>query len=158
MGAVLRMVVPVSHCSVTTRQALVRFYIDADMLGLAKVLAAIRLDVTFPGDPGTVIKGRRRAACAIAAPATKDVGWIPIAATHEWVVIARDAAIARRPAKTEAVRTSGARLVALSSHEARETFTQLEVVMSQSRWLGQRYDEPGPYVYSLARTSSRRLI
>jgi hypothetical protein len=29
-----------------------RFYIDADLLGVAKILATVRSDVTFPGDPG----------------------------------------------------------------------------------------------------------
>ena len=29
--------------------AIVRFYVDADVLGLAKILAAIRTDVTYPG-------------------------------------------------------------------------------------------------------------
>ena len=30
----------------------VRFYIDADLLGVAKILAGVRSDVTYPGDPG----------------------------------------------------------------------------------------------------------
>ena len=34
------------------RPATVRFYIDADILGLAKVLVQVRADVTYPGDPG----------------------------------------------------------------------------------------------------------
>jgi len=31
------------------RQATVRFYLDADILGLAKLLVQLRPDVTFPG-------------------------------------------------------------------------------------------------------------
>jgi hypothetical protein len=38
--------------TVPVRPVRVRFYVDADVLGLAKVLAAIRPDVTDPGDPG----------------------------------------------------------------------------------------------------------
>jgi hypothetical protein len=34
------------------RPARVRYYIDADLLGLAKILVQIRTDVTYPGDPG----------------------------------------------------------------------------------------------------------
>jgi hypothetical protein len=34
------------------KPAEVRYYIDADILGLARVLAALRPDVTYPGDPG----------------------------------------------------------------------------------------------------------
>lgn len=43
----------------------VRFYVDADVLGLAKVLAALRNDITFPGDPGAVIHKRHRPPCTI---------------------------------------------------------------------------------------------
>jgi hypothetical protein len=34
---------------VTPREAVVRFCIDADILGLAKVLADLRNDITYPG-------------------------------------------------------------------------------------------------------------
>jgi hypothetical protein len=33
------------------RAAQVRIYVDADMLGLGKILASLRNDVTYPGDP-----------------------------------------------------------------------------------------------------------
>jgi hypothetical protein len=41
------------------KPALVQFYVDADVLGLAKILAQIRSDVTYPGDPGGRVKGGR---------------------------------------------------------------------------------------------------
>jgi hypothetical protein len=34
------------------KPAIVRFYVDADVLGLAKILVQVRSDVTYPGDPG----------------------------------------------------------------------------------------------------------
>jgi hypothetical protein len=42
------------------RAAQVRIYVDADVLGLGKVLADLRNDVTYPGDPGAVIHKRQR--------------------------------------------------------------------------------------------------
>ena len=36
------------------RAAQVRFYVDADLLGLGKILGSLRDDVTYPGDPGAV--------------------------------------------------------------------------------------------------------
>jgi hypothetical protein len=33
------------------RAAQVRFYVDADILGLGKILGSLRNDVTYPGDP-----------------------------------------------------------------------------------------------------------
>jgi hypothetical protein len=34
------------------KPAAVHYYIDADVLGLAKILVQVRPDVTYPGDPG----------------------------------------------------------------------------------------------------------
>ncbi len=45
------------------RAAQVRFCVDADVLGLGKILAGLRNDVTYPGDPGAVIHKRERAPC-----------------------------------------------------------------------------------------------
>jgi hypothetical protein len=53
------------------RPAEVRFYFDADLLGLAKVLARRRPGVTYPGDPGAVINKRQRSPCPVRSPATK---------------------------------------------------------------------------------------
>jgi hypothetical protein len=54
------------------RPAEVRFYFDADVIGVAKVIAALRSDVTYPGDVGATIHKRIRAACPITDPATAD--------------------------------------------------------------------------------------
>jgi hypothetical protein len=51
------------------KPAPVQFYLDADVLGLAKILVQIRGDVTYPGDPGGRVKGGRiRAACRSPTP------------------------------------------------------------------------------------------
>jgi hypothetical protein len=42
------------------RLAAVRFYIDADLLGLAKILVQVRSDVTYPGDSGGELFKRHR--------------------------------------------------------------------------------------------------
>ena len=52
--------------------ATVRFYFDADVLGVAKVVAALRYDATYPGDPGATINKRIRPACPVTTPAVKD--------------------------------------------------------------------------------------
>ena len=59
------------------RPATVRFYFDADVLGLAKVIVSLRSDVTYPGDPGGVVHRRWRPPCSITSPATSDEDWIP---------------------------------------------------------------------------------
>ena len=63
------------------RPATVRFYFDADLLGLAKLLCRERADFTYPGDPGGRIKKRERPPSPIKTPAAPDSKWIPTVAT-----------------------------------------------------------------------------
>ncbi len=115
------------------RRAEVRFYCDADVLGMAKVLARLRPDVTFPGDAGGLIHRRRRDACPISSPAALDTEWIPIVATEGWVIITRDSRIQERPGELAAVKEHSAKMVALTGQEALNTWLQLEIVFSQWR-------------------------
>lgn len=48
------------------------FYVDADILGLGKVLAGIRPDVTYPGDPGGRVKGAESGPPAQSAIRTRE--------------------------------------------------------------------------------------
>jgi hypothetical protein len=138
-----------------TKPATVRFYFDADVLGLAKVVAPLRPDVTYPGDPGATIHRRYRLPCPITDPQTDDVVWIPETARQQWLIITRDSRIQHHRAEIEAVRSSGARMIALASEEARDTWRQLEIVMCQWRAIERRLDEPGPFIYTASRTALR---
>ena len=62
----------------------IRFYIDADLLGVARILADARSDVTYPGGRG--LDGFGRPPCPI-QPGDKDVDWIPRVARAGWIVI-----------------------------------------------------------------------
>lgn len=99
------------------KPAVVRFYLDADVLGLAHVVAGLRSDATYPGDPGAVIKRRERSARPIADPATKDDMWIPQVASLGWLIVTRDSRIQQHRAEIEAVKGSNARMVALAGDE-----------------------------------------
>ena len=78
------------------KPAIVRYYVDADVLGLAKILVQVRGDVTYPGDPGGPVKGGRvRAPYAITQVDTYDEIWISETARQGWLVITRDRAIMR---------------------------------------------------------------
>jgi hypothetical protein len=137
------------------RPAIVRFYIDADVLGLAKILVTIRSDVTYPGDPGGVVHRRQRHACPITTADTPDEIWIPETARREWLIITRDSRIQHHRAEIEAVRTSGARMIALAGVDAGGTWEQLETLMNQWRAIQRRLDEPGPFIYTATRTTLR---
>lgn len=130
----------------------VRFYVDADVLGLAKAIVRLRNDVTFPGDPGGVLHRRQRAACPVTEPSTPDPVWIPEVTRRGWLIITRDSNIAVRRAEIVAVRESGARMVALGGTDAIGTWAQLEVLMRWWRSIERLLDEDGPFIYRATRT------
>jgi uncharacterized protein with PIN domain len=139
------------------KPAEVRVYIDADLLGLARVLAGLRVDVTFPGDPGTIIHKRQRPPCPIASPAVKDSEWIPQVAGRGWLIITRDRHIQEHRLEIAAVREHGARMVALTAADAGSVFGQLEVVMSRWRDIERCLAEPPPFIYAATRTTMRQI-
>ena len=129
------------------KSAAVRFYFDADVLGLAHVIAGLRPDSTYPGDPGGVLHRQLRQPCPITSPGVKDPVWIPLVADLGWLIITRDARIQEHRAEIAAVRDSGARMVALGSREATGTFEQLEILMSQWRAIEACLSQNGPFIY-----------
>jgi PIN like domain len=140
------------------KPAPVQFYIDADVLGLAKILVQVRGDVTYPGDPGGKVKGGRiRAPCPITDMAAPDDVWIPETARQEWLIITRDRHIQEHRAEIAAVKSSGARLVTLAGAEAVDTFHQLEALMCNWRPIVRLRERPGPFICIVTRTTLREL-
>ena len=113
--------------------AKVRFYVDADVLGLAKLLVRVRNDVTYPGDPVGVLYKRERPPCPIASPAVLDPDWIPEVTSQDWLIVTRDANIAVNRAEIAAVRDNNARMVTLASREAKGTWEQPESIRPSGR-------------------------
>jgi hypothetical protein len=142
---------------VPPRPANVRFYFDEDVLGLAKVVAALRSEITYPGHPGDVVNKRVRPACVIAS-GVKDPLWIPVVANEGWLIVTRDSAIQRRRAEVAAVRNNGARMVALAGADAGGKWEQLEVLMINWRRIQTWAGEPGPFIYSVTRAGTPRRI
>lgn len=95
----------------------IRFYLDADTLGLAKVIVKLRWDVTYPGDPGGTVKRHVREPCPITTTDVADTAWIPVVAAEGWAIVSRDRKIQRRPAELAAVMGHSAKLFAISSEE-----------------------------------------
>lgn len=100
------------------RPAIVRYYFDADVLGLAKLVCQERGDCTYPGDPIGRVKKFERPPCPVRSTDVRDSDWIPEVARRGWLIITRDRAIQSRRAEIDAVRESGARMVNLT-REAR---------------------------------------
>lgn len=137
------------------RPATVRFYFDADVLGLAKAIGNLRADITWPGDDGGVVHKRVRAPCPIRSTSTPDVEWIPVVARQDWIIITRDSRIQDHRAEIDAVRANSARMIALVGKDARGVWSQLEVFMCQWRAIEATLDQDGPFIYSATRTSLR---
>jgi PIN like domain len=93
------------------KPAQVRFYVDADILGLGRVLAGLRPDVTFPGDPGAVLFKKQRPPRVVTTPATPDTEWIRRVTAEGLLIIIRDRQIQHHLAELQAVRDHGARMV-----------------------------------------------
>jgi len=135
------------------RAAQVRFYVDADVLGLGKILGSIRNDVTYPGDPGAVIRKRRREPCPIASPDVLDTDWIPEVASREWLIVTRDSMIIQNRNKIAAIRENNAKMVALNQRDAQTKWGQLEVFMTQWRRIEALAAERGPFIWRASRTA-----
>ena len=134
------------------KPAQVRFYFDADILGLGKLVSSLRHDCTFPTDPGAVVRKRERGPCSITRTDTPDDEWIPQIARDGLLIITRDSKIQQRVSERKAVQESAARLVVLSGSDAKTVWGQLEVLMSQWRRIEALYEATGPFIKRVTRT------
>jgi hypothetical protein len=135
-----------------------RWYVDADTLGLAKVLVEVRRDVTFPGDDGRRTRTRwSLPPSPVQDTATPDDVWIPAVARAGLAIITRDRRIETRTSEINAVVSSRARMFAITSDEQLDNWGLLEVVVTQWRHLESAAEEPGPFIYAVTRSGLRRL-
>jgi hypothetical protein len=139
------------------RPSVVRFYVDADVMGMGKIIAGLRFDVTYPGDPGAEIHKRIRPPCPITSPKVLDPDWIPEVALRGWLIITRDSRIITNPNEIRLVRENGAKMVALNEQDAKTKWGQLEVVMTRWRDIENLVSEPGPFVWRASRTVMTRI-
>ncbi|MGH8775321.1 MAG: hypothetical protein ACRDWI_09170 [Jiangellaceae bacterium] len=139
------------------KPAEVHYYVDADVLGLAHVLTALRADVTYPGDPGGVVHKRKRPPCPITTPNTDDDVWIPTVTANDWLIITRDSKIRVHRREITAVREHHARMITIVGDDAGGTFAQLEILMCQWRKIQGCLDQRGPFIYAATRTAFRAV-
>lgn len=138
------------------KPAEVKYYFDEDILKLAHTIARLRPDCTYPGDPGDEIHRRKRSASPIERGA-KDTIWVPQVASLGWLIVSRDFRISENPAERRAVREAGARMVALSGEDARQTWGQLELLIKYWRRIEELQREPGPFIYLASRSRLKLL-
>jgi len=122
----------------------IRFYLDADVLPLARVLAPLRDDVAYPGHPAaTAVDG--------------DDAMLAAAAKRGWLVITRDAHVEDHRGWLGAVAEHRAKLVVLAGREARGTWGQLEIVLTQWRAIEALAEEDGPFIRAATRSGLRAV-
>lgn len=139
------------------KNAEVRFYFDADILGLAHTVCALRPDCTYPGDPGRKIKRQMRAACSIQDPAMKDRDWIPVVASSGWVAITRDADIQSHLSLLQLVQEYQLRLVTLTGPDAGTPWSQLGIIVPHWHRIEALADRVGPVVVAATKSSFREI-
>lgn len=140
------------------KEALVRYYFDADILGLAKMVSKLRPDVTFPGDPGGVVHKKQRGPCPITDDATEDREWIPIVSSEGWIIITRDKQIREGVAERQAVLEYEARIFTIASKENLSDWEKLEILMTRWRDIEKLGSQKGPFIYDVYRTAIRKVL
>ncbi|WP_370518875.1 hypothetical protein [Microlunatus sp. Gsoil 973] len=104
------------------------------------------------------MKKRFRPPCPITAPSALDSVWIPIAASHGWLIVTRDRAIQDHRAEINAVRDHRAKMVNLAGLEATNTWAQLEIFMTRWRDIDHLAEQSGPFIYVATRTGKFRAV
>ncbi len=74
-----------------------------------------------------------------------------------WLIVTRDSRIQDRRAEISAVRDAGAKMIALGGQDARGTWQQLEVLLTQWRAIEKVADADGPFIFSALRSGLRRI-
>jgi hypothetical protein len=139
----------------------IRFYVDADLIGLGKLLVQVRTDVTYAGDPGGIGIDRRLRPPSPVTPGVLDVDWIPIIAGNGWIVITKDRHMRSRPAEQELIRDAKARHVRIEGPPTQRKlrkWDQLLILLNQWQAIERLLDETGPWIYVASRTRLRREL
>lgn len=139
-----------------TRRA--EWYCDEDTIGLGRQLAQARLPVTWPGDAG------ERASARLSLPPSPvtlkglpEEDWIPLVARAGLAILTKDARILTRRAELDAVLASRARMFVIDGSRPLDLWGQVRVVAAQWDTIVELSQAPGPYVYSISRSRTRRL-
>ena len=135
------------------------WYCDADVRGLGKTLAGMRLPVTWPGDDGERASERlRQPPSPIEDAATADELWIPAVTKAGLVIVTRDSKIMDRVGEINAVIASRARMFVITSHNQLDLWDEVRIVAAQWSTMIKRREGSGPFIDSITLSGTRRLV
>lgn len=124
-----------------------RFFIDENMLGVAKALAYVRDDCVHPGHPDIPEIPTR----------ALDSEWLPIVGERGWAVIMRDKKIRKRPGERERLLEHKVRAFCLTGSGNQRNWGMLELLVRNWPRIKERAAEPGPFIYAVTSAGIRRL-
>lgn len=139
------------------KQAVVRYYFDADILDVGKLISSLRSDCTYPGDPGAEIHKHKRLKCVVENTDIPDADWIPQVTKQDLIIITRDNKIQHRVAEVQAVLKYKARVVVLLGKVAKTTWDKLEILMIQWRRIEKLQEKSGPFIYQASRSNLKKV-
>lgn len=124
------------------------YFLDADLLGVAKPLGMIRGDVIYPGHER----------CPTIHQDTKDEDWLAEAGRNGWVVIRRDKHIRSRPGERRAFIAHGLRAFCLTGAGHKSKWDVLTLLVANWPEIERIARETsGPYIYSVTSAGVRPL-
>lgn len=116
-----------------------RFFIDENMLSIAKALVAVREDVVYPGHPDVPEIPRQ----------TQDLDWLPIVGARGWAVIMRDKRIRRRAAEKQALIDHSVRAFCLTGAGNRTSWEMLRLIVRHWDAIETQAQADGPFIYAV---------
>ena len=118
-----------------------QWFVDENSLGVAKALAYVRDDVTWPGDRDGLVRA-----------GASDTAWLPIVGKACLVVLTRDKHIRSRPMERRALLEHGVRACFLTSGGNLDRFDQLRLWLRHWDAIEALVDHrPAPWLASVTR-------
>jgi len=115
---------------------------------VARALSLVRPDILYPGGPG----------CPITQADTKDVNWLPVAGSNNWLVIMRDKHIRSRPGERQQLVAHGVRAFVMTGGGNYTKWETLDLLVR--RWADIEAvagRETPPFIYSVTQAGAARL-
>jgi len=125
-----------------------RFFLDENVLSVARALDAVRGDVCFPG----------HSALPEVPPGTYDEDWLPVVgrAGKDLVLITRDRKIRRKPAELAAFRANGVRAFFITGKRELGAWDKLGLLVRHWEQIEATIDRNGPGPWAVGLTISGR--
>lgn len=134
------------------------WYFDEDVVGVAKILAATKLPVTWPGDDGKRRSERlHQTPSPIERMGLPDEQWIPRIARAGLPIVTRDSKILTRTNEINAVVSSNAQMFVITTRGSVSLWDQVRIVAAQWTRMSELRSVAGPFIVGLTLTSVRQL-